>query len=268
VRGGKREVSIPAGLLTNGFDAFLLVFIRMTGLFVVAPIFGRRNIPTYFKIGFSFFIALILVNTTAVEKIQYDENILVYALLVIKEFIVGLSIGFIAYISFTAIYVAGEVIDMQIGFGVVNVMDPVSNIQVPVISNLYFIMSMLLLLAMNGHHVLIKALFDSFTTLPLGAAVFDADLADSLMAVFGTVFMTGFKIAAPVVASILLTDVALGTISRMVPQLNIFVIGMPLKIFVGLLILLFTIPIYMSVMESIFHTMDSSMIDFIKELKP
>ena len=259
---------ITAGILLNGINVFLLVFVRMTGLFVVAPIFGRRNIPTYFKIGFSFFIALILVNTTAVANVQYDETILAYTLLVIKEFIVGLSIGFIAYISFTAIYVAGEIIDMQIGFGMVNVMDPMSNIQVPVTSNLYFIMSMLLLLALNGHHVLIKALFDSFTTLPLGTAVFDASLADGLMTVFGTVFMTGFKIAAPVVASILLTDVALGTVSRMVPQLNIFVIGMPLKIILGLIILLFTIPMYVHVMESIFQTMDSSVLDFIKELKP
>ncbi len=259
---------IPAGLILNGFDVFLLVFVRMTGLFVTAPIFGRRNMPAYFKIGFSFFTALILVNTTAVQDFQYDESIMAYTLLVMKEFLVGISIGFIAYIAFTAIYVAGEIIDMQIGFGVVNVMDPVSNIQVPVTSNIYFIMSMLLLLSMNGHHVLIKALFDSFVALPLGTAVFDASLADGLMLVFGTVFATGFKIAAPVVASILITDVALGTVSRMVPQLNIFVIGMPLKIFVGLIILLITIPMFMTVMEIIFKAMDGSILNYIRELKP
>ena len=259
---------IPAGLLLNGFGVFLLVFVRMTGLFVVAPIFGRRNIPTYFKIGFSFFTALILVNTTAIQSFQYDESIPAYTLLVMKEFIVGMSIGFIAYLAFTAVYIAGEIIDMQIGFGVVNVMDPVSNIQVPVTSNIYFIMSMLLFLSINGHHVLIKALFDSFTTLPLGAAVFDASLVDSLVAVFSTVFITGFKIAAPIVVSILITDVALGTVSRMVPQLNIFVIGMPLKIFVGLIIVLITIPMFITVMEMIFKTMDGSLLNYIKELKP
>lgn len=259
---------IPAGILLNGFDVFLLVFVRMTGLFVVAPIFGRRNIPAYMKIGFSFFTALIIINTTAVNTFQNDESILAYTLLVMKEFIVGLSIGFIAYIAFTAIYVAGEIIDMQIGFGVVNVMDPVSNIQVPVTSNIYFIMSMLLLLSMNGHHVIIKALFDSFNTLPLGAAVFDASLADGLMEVFSAVFITGFKIAAPIVASILITDVVLGTVSRMVPQLNVFVIGMPLKIFVGLVIVLITIPMFLAVMETIFKSMDGSMLNYIKELKP
>lgn len=261
-------VPIPAGLLLNGFDVFLLVFVRMTGLFVVAPIFGRRNIPTYFKIGFSFFTALILVNTTAVQAFQYDDSILAYTLLVIKEFIVGISIGFIAYMVFTAIYIAGEIIDMQIGFGIVNVIDPISNIQVPLTSNLYFIISMLLFISLNGHLVLIKALFDSFSTLPLGTAAFDASLTDELMDLFITVFTTGFKIAAPIVAVILITDVALGTISRMVPQLNIFVIGLPLKIFVGFLILVLTVPVFLTVMETIFKAMDGSVLDFIKELKP
>lgn len=261
-------MQIPAGILLNGFDVFLLVFVRMTGLFVAAPVFGRRNMPAYLKIGFSFFTALILVNTTAVQSFGPQESIAEYVLIVVKEFIVGVSIGLIAYIAFTAIYMAGEIIDMQIGFGVVNVMDPISNIQIPITSNLYFIISMLLLFAMNGHLALIKALFDSFAALPLGMAVFDAGLADGLMAVFSTVFITGFKISAPIVASILLTDVALGTVSRMVPQLNIFVIGMPLKIFVGIAVLLVTIPVFVTVMESVFKSMDGSIINYIKELKP
>lgn len=258
----------PAGLLLNGFDAFLLVFVRMTGLFVVAPIFGRRNIPAYFKIGFSFFMALILVNTMTLQAPDYNESIFAYAALIIKEFIVGLTIGFIAYLAFTAIYVAGEIIDMQIGFGVVNVIDPMSNIQVPISSNLYFIISMLVLLAVNGHHVIIKALYDSFNTIPLGSAVFDAGLTDLLLGIFANIFFIGFKIAAPVVAAILVTDVALGTISRMVPQLNVFVIGMPLKIFVGLAVMLITIPMFIFVLDSLFKLMDGSVVEYIKEIGP
>lgn len=261
-------VQIPAGLVINGFDIFLLVFVRMTGLFVVAPIFGRRNIPTYLKIGFSFFIALILVNTSAVQPVQYGDSLLAYALLIVKEFMVGLSIGFIAYIVYTAIYIAGEVIDMQIGFGIVNVMDPISNIQVPVTSNVYFIISMLLFLSMNGHHMLIKTLFDSFASVPVGSAVFGAGLANSVIELFGTVFAIGFKIAAPIVATILITDIALGTISKMVPQMNIFVIGMPLKIIVGIIVLAITIPMFVTVMETVFRLMDTGALDYIKELNP
>jgi flagellar biosynthetic protein FliR len=261
-------VQIPAGLLLNGFDMFLLVFVRMTGLFVVAPIFGRRNIPTLFKIGFSFFTALILVNTTVVKNIQYDNNILGYALLIIKEFMIGLSIGFVAYLAYTAFYIAGEIIDRQIGFGIVNVLDPISNIQVPVTSNLYFIISMLMFLTINGHHMLILTLFDSFTTLPLGTALFNKEIVDGITGLFTTVLATGFKIAAPIVASILITDIALGTISKMVPQINIFVIGMPLKIIVGMVILIITIPAFISIMETVYKLMNSSMLDYIKELGP
>lgn len=261
-------MQIPAGLIINGFDMFLLVFVRMTGLFVVAPIFGRKNIPTYFKIGFSFFIALILVNTTAVQAAQYDDNLLSYALLIAKEFIVGLSIGFVAYLVFTAIYIAGEVIDMQIGFGIVNVLDPISNIQVPVTSNVYFIISMLLFLSINGHHMLIRTLYDSFGTLPIGSAVFNAGLADGLINLFGTVFATGIKIAGPILATILITDIALGTISKMVPQINIFIIGMPLKIGVGIIILIITMPMFTMVMETIFKLMDTGISDYMKELGP
>lgn len=258
----------PAGLFLNGFDAFLLIFVRMTGLFVVAPIFGRRNIPTYFKIGFSFFMALIVVNTITLQAPAYNESIFAYAALIAKEFIVGLTIGFIAYLVFTAIYVAGEIIDMQIGFGVVNVIDPMSNIQVPISSNLYFIISMLVFLAVNGHHVLIKALYESFNAIPLGSAIFDAGLTDLLLSMFGSIFFIGFKIAAPVVAAILITDVALGTISRMVPQLNVFVIGMPLKIFVGLVVMLVTIPMFIFVLDSLFKIMDGSVLEYIKEIGP
>lgn len=261
-------MQIPADIIAQGFDIFLLVLVRMTGLFVVAPIFGRRNVPTYFKIGFSFFAALILINTTAVQNVQYDDNLLSYAMLVAKEFLVGLSMGFIAYITYNAIYIAGEIIDMQVGFGIVNVMDPMSNIQVPITANVYFIVSMLVFLSIDGHHMLIKALFDSFTTLPLGTAEFSAALTDNYISLFSSVFSTGFRIAAPIVATILIADVVLGTISRMVPQMNIFVIGMPLKIIVGLLVLVITIPAFVNVMESVFKLMNNSVVDYVKELHP
>ncbi len=261
-------VQIPAGMIINGIDAFLLVFVRMTGLFVVAPIFGRRNIPTYFKIGFSFFCALIIINTTVIQSINYLNSIPGYALLIMKEFLVGLAIGFVAYMAYTAIYIAGEIIDRQIGFGIANVLDPISNIQVPLTSNMYFIISMLLFLMMDGHHMLIQTLFDSFQSLPLGAAVFNEELVGGISGLFTTVLAIGFRIAAPIVAAILITDISLGTISKMVPQINIFVIGMPLKIIVGMVILIITIPLYISVMESVFKLMNTSMLDFIKELGP
>ena len=265
-----REVclQLPAGIVINGFEAFLLVFVRMTGLFVVAPIFGRRNVPAYFKIGFSFFISLILINTMILQQAAYGDSLPGYVLLVMKEFLVGLSMGYVAYLSYTAIYIAGELIDMKIGFGVVNVVDPMSNIQVPITSNMYFIASMLIFLSMGGHHMLIKALYDSFSTLPPGRLAYGAGAHNIVMDLFGTVLATGFKMAAPVVATSIIADIALGTISKMVPQMNIFVIGMPHKILVGLIIVAITIPMFIEIMRSVFELMGMTVDNYLKELNP
>lgn len=260
-------MEIPLGMLFNGIDAFILIFIRMTGLFVIAPIFGRRNIPSYFKIGFALILSLILVNTIKAPTLNYS-SFFEYAFLVIKEFLVGLTIGYVAYLIFTAIYMAGQIIDMQIGFGMVNVLDPMSNIQVPITSNFYYIISMLMFLGMNGHFVLIKGLFESYKLVPLGAATFGEKLMNDILNVFGSTFVLGFKISAPIVAAILITDISLGVISRALPQMNVFVVGMPLKIILGIAVMLITIPMFITVMDLIINGMNSDIMTFIKDLGP
>ncbi|NTV91274.1 MAG: flagellar biosynthetic protein FliR, partial [Clostridiales bacterium] len=192
---------LTTDLFLAGFDAFLFVLVRMTGLFVIAPIFGRASIPGYFKVGFSLMMSVIIVNTISLPTPGYDNSIYQVALIIIKEFVVGVSIGFISYLIFTAIYIAGEVMDMQIGFGISNVIDPISNIQVPMTSNLYYMMAMLVFLAMNGHHWLIKAIYDSYTTVPLGTAAFNPVILNNIMSIMGSIFFIGFKIAAPVIAA-------------------------------------------------------------------
>lgn len=256
------------GLPVNEIDIFILVFVRMTGLFVVAPIFGRRNIPAYMKIAFSFFLALILVTTVTPDRPVYSESIFSYAALVIREFLVGIGLGYVAYLVFTGVYIAGEIIDMQIGFGIVNVMDPMSNIQVPITANLYFILSMLVFLLANGHHLLIKALFDSYTYVPLGTAVFSNALISQMLTLFTEMFFTGFKIAAPIVAASLITDIALGAISRMVPQLNVFVVGMPFKILAGIIVMVVTLPLFVVILQGIFDSMSGNTATFLKEIGP
>lgn len=261
-------MNLPLGIVINGIDAFILIFVRMTGLFVVAPIFGRRNIPTIMKIGFSFLLALLLVNTVKTTGLNQYESIYEFVFLVIKEFIVGITIGYVSNLVLNAIYLAGQLIDMQIGFGIVNVLDPMSNIQVPITANFYFMISMLVFIAVNGHYVLIKALFDSYNTVPLGGAVFGTGLMEDIIRVFGSIFTIGFKIAAPITAAILIADITLGVISRTVPQLNVFVVGMPLKILLGLLVLVLTIPMFIMVLENLFDVMNGETVKFIKDMVP
>ena len=257
-------MEIPLGTAMNGFDTFILVLVRMSGIFVISPIFGRRNVPAYFKIGFAFFLALILVNTTAVSIPEYGESIYGYALIVIKEFIVGLTIGYISYMVFSAIFIAGQLIDMQIGFGMVNVLDPMSNIQLPVTANFYYIVALLFFLQLGGHHMMIKSLFDSYKFIPIGEAVFGSTLQGGIISLFTGTFVTALKISAPVIAAVFIVDVSLGVMAKTIPQMNVFVVGMPLKILVGLLVVYFTIPVFINIVEGLVSMMDTQMLKFIE----
>lgn len=258
---------IPMGAILNSIDIFLLVLTRMSGLFIVAPIFGRKNLPVYFKVGLAFFMAVLLVNTQKLGVTLSYNNLWQFSVLVIREILVGIIIGYVSFIIFTAIYVAGQLIDMQIGFGMVNVIDPISNIQVPITANLYYMICMLLFLVGNGHHILIRALFDSFNTIPLGTAVFGNALMGDILRIFGEIFSIGFRIAAPVVVTILVTDLALGIMSRAVPQLNVFVVGMPLKIIIGLLVMIITIPAFISIVQNLTSDASNEMLRFINDMR-
>lgn len=259
-------MQIPLGMLLNNVELFLLIFVRMTGLFVTAPIFGRKNIPAYFKVGFAFTTAILMANVIKVDSIIATDSFLIYALYIIKEFIVGVVLGYVAYVVFTSIYIAGQIIDMQIGFGMVNVFDPISNIQIPVTANLYFILAMIIFLVTNGHHMLIKALFQSFELVPLGSASIGPMMIDNIVGIFKQIFTIGFKISAPIVAAIIVTDVVLGIISKTIPQMNVFVLGMPLKILIGIIIIMITIPAFIYIVAMLTDNMNIELFKFIKDM--
>jgi len=257
---------LPLAVIFYRIDIFILILVRMSGLFVISPIFGRRNIPSYFKIGFAFMVSLILVNIVEIPNPDYYDNIYSYVFLVIKEFLVGLSLGFISYAMFSAIYLAGQLIDMQIGFGMVNVLDPISNIQVPITSNFYFILGMLVFLAINGQHVLIKALFDSYNYVQLGSVTINDSLLEDFIRIFRGMFITGFKIAAPITAAVLISDVTLGILSKTVPQLNVFVVGLPFKTILGIVVMMISIPAFIMLLEALFNDMNSEMYNLLKDM--
>lgn len=227
----------------NSIQIFLLVFARMTGLFVIAPIFGRRSIPAFFKVILSFLCALLICGTVRFDGLPAQKGVLGFAMAVLLEFLAGIIIGFVSFAILSAVYVAGEIIDMQIGFGIVNIIDPVSNVQAPITSNFYMIIATLFMLIFNGHHMLLKALFESFEKVEPGFVIIKPEIVYSVSNIMSSMFTTGFKIAVPVTVVMLVTDVVLGVLSKTVPQINVFVVGMPLKILLGFFILLFCIPV-------------------------
>jgi len=252
--------------LLSSIELYLLVFIRVTGVFIVSPIFGRQNLPVYYKVGFSFFITLIVASSTPIVMPVTTGATLEYALIALREFVVGACIGFVPYLMFTAIYLAGQMIDMKIGFSMVNVLDPVSNIQIPITANFYYILCMLMFITVNAHHMVILTISRSYGIIPMGWLNIDEDVIRALIRLFSDIFIVGFRIAAPIVFTTLLADVALGIISKAMPQINVFMVGMPLKILVGIAIMIVTLPAMIIMFGQLFSNIGFETFNFMRGL--
>ncbi|MFC2337093.1 MAG: flagellar biosynthetic protein FliR [Negativicutes bacterium] len=243
-------------LLQNHAAVFLLLVCRASGLFMISPFFGSLNVPVYFRAGTCLALSVVLFPVVdGFTALQAPPTVLMYTAAVLQEIFVGWLIGFVSYISFSAIQMAGKVMDMQVGFSIVNVMDPTSGQQAPLIGSFLYNLSVIVLLVTNGHHMLLTALVESFRTIPLTGISFDASLTE-LIARFTTgIFLTGVQIALPITFSILLTNVSLGILARTMPSLNIFVVGIPLQIMIGMFVLLMVIPFYVLFLDVLFNEM-------------
>lgn len=248
--------------IVDQIDVFLLIMVRITAFFLITPIFGRRSIPNIFKIGFAMLIAIMIASTMDITIDKRYNNMISYTLLVFAEFMAGMILSYVTYLAFLALYMAGQIIDMQIGFGMVNVIDPQSNIQIPLTANFYNIIAILAFLAIDGHHLLVSAIYYSFNVLPLGGFNINDVVAGDIIRIFSESFALGFKIAAPIVVVIFIINLALGILARTVPQMNVFFVGLPLKIFVGLAMLALMFPLFSYIMDSLTDNMFKN-IEFI-----
>jgi len=239
------------------FPAFLLVLCRITAFFVVAPFFSSRNIPRTVKIGLAFFISVIVFLGVGFDtKITADAT---YILAIIREVFAGLLIGYVAYIFFTIVQTAGAFMDMQMGFGIANIVDPITGASAPMLGNLKFMLMTLVFLAINGHHYLLAAIMDSYKWLPLDNKLFqvyyEGNVTEFLTRTFADTFLLAIQVAAPIVVAMFLTDFGLALLARAAPQYNVFVIGIPLKILVGLALLVLLLPGFGALFQMVFDRM-------------
>jgi len=239
------------------FPAFLLVLCRITAFFVVAPVFSSRNVPRTAKIGLAFFISVIVFLGVGFDtKVAADAT---YILAVIRETFAGLLIGYVSYLFFTIVQTAGALMDMQMGFGIANIVDPVTGVSAPMMGNLKFMLMILVFFSVNGHHYLLSAIMDSYKWLPLDNRLFETyyggDVTEFLARTFADTFLIALQISAPIVVAMFLTDFALALLARAAPQYNVFVIGLPLKILVGLALLVLLLPGFGTLFQMVFDRM-------------
>ena len=243
-------------LLQGHIAAFLLMLTRISGIFLISPFFGSMNIPMFFRVGIA--LAMSVVLFPVVDGLGTPEtppSIIMFGAAVLGELFIGWLIGVVAYISFAAITMAGKVMDMQVGFAVVNVVDPTSGQQIPLIGSFLYNLAVIILLVTNGHHMLIAALVESFRAVPLAGLEANISLALIIANFTGTIFLTGMKIAMPITFAILLTNVGLGILSRTMPQMNIFVVGIPMQLMIGLFVLSMIMPFYVLFLDVLFNEM-------------
>lgn len=252
----------------NQIVIFLLIFARITGIFTSAPIFGSHNIPVQLKAALSLLCTALVMPLLTNSQAAIGSSMLVYLLIVMSEFILGLLLGFAASLVFTAVQMAGHLLDMQIGFGIVNIFDPQSGQQVPLMGNFKYILALLVYLSMNGHHVFLSALFDSFKSIPISGVVFQViPLTELFVNIISDAFILAFKITVPVLVALFLTDIALGILARTMPQMNIFVVGIPIKIAVGVFVLSTALPFFIIFLEVSFNAMFRNLYYFLSLLR-
>lgn len=222
-------------------EFFLLIMVRVTCFVFAAPFFGMTNTPNRVKIGLGVLIAVIVYRMTPVVYLEY-QSIIGYTIYVLKEAMVGVIIGFSGSICISILYFAGHLVDMEIGLSMVSLFDPVSKDNVTITGTLYNYSVMLMMLVSGMYQFVLGALCESFNLIPVTGAVFSSEnIVLSMLAFLRDYLILGFRICLPVFAAMLLLNAILGIMAKVSPQLNMFAVGIQLKIIIGLGVLFLTV---------------------------
>jgi len=237
-------MDIPLDFAVPQVIGFMLVIARLSGLFLIAPVFSSAMIPTRIKVMALFTLGATIAPIISTKSPAVPTDILALGLLMGMEVLVGLAIGFAVSIVFSAVQVGASLIDTSIGFSMATLIDPTNNAQASVLGSFYSIVATLAFLAVNGHHWLLAGFTRSYDTIALGERPDMEQMLANLFVTFGQLFALAFQIAAPVLVTLLLVDVVLGIVARVVPQMNVFFVGIPLKIGVGLVAIIISLPTF------------------------
>ena len=245
----------------ENFVFFSFVLMRMAGFILLNPIFGRKNIPGIVKSGLVLALAMI-VFTSQPQQQMVLSGMFEYAVLLIKEFAAGGAVGFVISLFLYVIIFAGEMIDMQLGLSMAKIFDVQSNASIALSATYYNILFMFLFFAMDAHLAIIHIILNSAEIIPYGQAVFGQDLAQAILDMFILCTNLAVKMAFPVIAIEFLCAVGMGILMRAIPQINIFIVDIQLKIFVGLLVML----LVFSPIADFLNSLVLLMIDNVREI--
>ena len=253
-------------LANFNLETVLFTFFRTSGLFLIAPMFSQKGIPHHVKIMFALTLSMVLSPIVQQQGFIVPLHLVDVLSLAAREMLVGVLIGFVFYSLFVGVQMAGAFVGFQAGFAIVNVIDPTTSQQVSILAQFKFIIAMLIFLMLDGHHMMLRALASSYQLIPLGEAMFRFSVTEDIARLVTGIFILAIKLAAPVMATLVLTDVGLGVISRTVPQMNIFIVGFPIKIALCLFFTGTALPIFGYVFSKALRVVDQESLTLLTHL--
>ncbi|HTU71488.1 MAG TPA: flagellar biosynthetic protein FliR [Candidatus Baltobacteraceae bacterium] len=254
------------GLTTEQFEVFLLIFLRVSSMLFLFPVISSAQFPSQLRLGLGALISFIIYRTVPHPHLAGGAfELLVGAS---AQVLLGVIVGFIASLVFTGIQFAGELIDLQIGFAIANVINPTTQQNITIIGEFQLALATLIFLATDSHYFLIQGIAGSFNLVPLPYINLDPAVAGNLTLFFSQAFLIVFRISAPVVVALFLTNVMLAFMARVAPQMNVFVIGLPIQVAVGLTMMAISIPLLAVVGPEIFQDVAGQMDAAMRGLRP
>ncbi|HHW43956.1 MAG TPA: flagellar type III secretion system protein FliR [Desulfotomaculum sp.] len=245
---------------------FILIFIRASAFLAAGPLFFFPNVPRPFKAGMAFALAVVLFPVVPQTGPNFPGGLPGFGLAAAEEAGVGLVLGFVTTLVFQSLNMAGQIMDIQMGFFMANLFDPAMGHQATITSRFLYLLGMVLFLILDGHHLLIAGLARSYQLVPLTGASLDGTTTLAVVQMFARMVALGVQIAAPVVAVVLIIDICLGILGRTAPEMNIFMLGFPLKIALGILTLSVMVPLFGVVFRAMVRMMEQDLHTVIRGL--
>ncbi|MCB6183575.1 flagellar biosynthetic protein FliR [Leeia sp. TBRC 13508] len=260
-------ITITQEQLYFWINQFFWPLVRILAFLAVDPIFSIKTIPRRVSIGLAVALTLVVVPSLETVQIASPSGPQGFMLL-LQQIVIGVSIGFVARLTFTAIEFAGNLSGTQMGLAFAAQLDPVHGSQTPVVAQLFSIMATLVFLAMNGHLMMLSVIIQSFHLFPIYPAPVSASAFSALVYFGERVFSLGILLSLPVVATLLMTNLVIGMIARASPQMNLFAVGFPITLVIGFAALYFSLPSMPSLLGSMFDQMVKFQFELLKALRP
>ncbi|WP_319409765.1 flagellar biosynthetic protein FliR [uncultured Desulfosarcina sp.] len=248
----------------DAFYGVMLIFLRVAAIVFSAPVLDTATIPVVFKAGLAFAVSILLLPVVDAVVSVRDLSLMAFVIGVFSEIAIGVTIGLSVKLLFTGIQLAGQIVGYQMGFAVANVMDPATSAQIPILAQFYNLTAMLVFLSINAHHMFFSALVDSYTILPPLSIHISPQLVGMMMRLATNMFVVAIKVGAPLIAVMLMVSVALGLVARTVPQINIFIVAMPMKIVIGLVFMVIVTPYLTAYLIDLFSSYQVTLFDLIR----